>query len=693
MRRRRYGAGVILSAMLLALLSACGGGGSSDTASSVDSSTAGTVITAVDPYVIGAVFQEIDADGNVRQISTPSGENGLASFEQEVQLGSTVVAFSTGLHNWAPFKGTLKRKVEQADSSFVVSPLTTLAAEISNSKVLNMLQSLDDDPEFPWSFDNVDIEADPMLALQGKTNPAFVDYAPLIANLAVNAALNMIPPDSADLDEVVKGVVSRLMVDVNGNGTSDVVDAMTAVAGADFDDCVSSFAAITDYLIRELAEEVLVTYSADDDLDPADEDLIALTREGVGELHLVVLAMAVEGFSTVELLALLEGIDLPDIKALVETSATKGAVVIDSEGGVGVPLLTVRERLEEGYTKFLFDYHVTDEMVKILAEAESFYVAKLLIGMDDSATQADKDEARFLGSFADLVLLFNPFSDFTDNGLNTLGDIYDAFGVPLNANRSWALPVEEGAEIDPVSETPTSGEFQQALATMLLSRLQIIVDNLALVSSEFILQREELGGTEFDYGDVLFMRGLAQAMHAQVSLQLAYNLNANLYDSQSMTKEEFLAVNQAFGSLSSGYANHLAAAKTMLAGAADDLLAAVNAIEAESDFDADQTDDLIAFYEEDAEDMAENFADIKAFLANFKVGLSGPVVFNEGTFDEVSLDFSYIFGGIGLREKAPEYSGNVPGYFPDATMGGVITDTVQLDINEDQDDDGSPDCL
>ncbi|KPJ97375.1 MAG: hypothetical protein AMJ60_11505 [Desulfobacterales bacterium SG8_35] len=113
------------------LLTACSGGGDS----SIDLSGGGVSSQgiAVDPYIEGAVFQEVDADTGavLQRQSSPSDEFGLFTFPRPLTPGSVVEMkiSNKGLHGGAPYQGMLRRQVTATDEyPVVVSPLTTMLA-------------------------------------------------------------------------------------------------------------------------------------------------------------------------------------------------------------------------------------------------------------------------------------------------------------------------------------------------------------------------------------------------------------------------------------------------------------------------------------------------------------------------------------------------------------------------------------
>ena len=686
MKRKVFTLRTAVGIALLALLTACGGSSSDPI---VATGTTGTTLTAVDPYIVGAVFRELDSAGEPVQDSTPSDENGQAVFTDAVQSGNSIVMISSGQHSGAQFKGTLKRKVEVAAENMVISPLTTLAAELGSTAAAVTVLT-----DAGLVVSAADIDADPMLALAGKTAASLgqTDLVQLVANLAVNAALNMVgASNSSDLTTIVQKVAAKLQVDADNDGTPDILNALQAVSGAGVDDAVGSLAGLTDTMIDQVE-----------------------TAKNAGTIT-----------DNAQVASQVETMTLPPASEVVTTAAAgNGTVAITDGGTVTAPVVTVREMLVEGFAALdRFETSATAPVAELMTAVSKFKSAKGLIASDTAASQAEKDQARFFGAFAELLVLTKPYSDLTENGLNNLGDILDAFGIEKGAVRGDfdTLPVEDctTGDCDWVAlpaDSPTSGELQQAVGAMLLSRLQLVVDDMSKVSAAFKLSRSEpglnaSGETEYDYADALMVKGIAQAMRAQISLLSAYDLDIDLdaqQSSQSTTVEAFLADNPDLGELATAYATRLASAKADFSAAADSITAAIDALVAETATDSDQTDDLISFYTEscnwdssqqtmvcteDTAAMAADIADAKAGLAEIKAGLNGPVTFDEGTADAVTVDFSQLFAGISLRGQMPTFVGDVPGQFPDATLGGVLVTPSQVDINQDLDADGSPDLL
>jgi len=133
--------------LLPILLTACNGGsgGSSVTDPSASASSAyGGIV--VDPYISGAILQEIADDGRtvLQRVSSPSDAQGRFSFQQALTEGSTIEikVSNPGQHVDATNQVMLRRKVLPGETGeLIVSPLTTLIANGSTEDdVVGLLQ-------------------------------------------------------------------------------------------------------------------------------------------------------------------------------------------------------------------------------------------------------------------------------------------------------------------------------------------------------------------------------------------------------------------------------------------------------------------------------------------------------------------------------------------------------------------------
>lgn len=176
-----------LLAFLLAAAALYGCGGESSDGPEATTVRSGV---AVDPYIEGAVFQEVTAGGSLRQRqSTPSDDQGRFQFSSPLLDGSTVEMKpgARGIHAGAPFGGLLKRTVREGDGEpLVVSPLTTLVANgVTPERLLELLTAA--------GFDGLGVEdlaTDPMAGLSDRIEEVGVaDLRLLQANMAAHALL------------------------------------------------------------------------------------------------------------------------------------------------------------------------------------------------------------------------------------------------------------------------------------------------------------------------------------------------------------------------------------------------------------------------------------------------------------------------------------------------------------------------
>lgn len=671
-------------------LSACGGGGGSNPGTQQtggETPQTGGVGIAVDPYIVGAVFNEVQVVAGVetvQQTSTPSDEKGRFTFASPFTLGSFIVMTTTkGMHNGAPFEGTLKREVD-GSGELVASPLTTLLAE-----------GLDEDQVVELIAADASAEEKAELKSKLKNNPMESiesgDDRLLIAAIAVNVALRVLEDNvaSANLGDIIAAVIEVLETKVFNQENDD----------KDLDDRIGTAVALSDYVADEIDET---------------ED-----------------SNAVKGIVTTGLVN----------AVFVGAAQNGGQVVIEAdENGLPVaaaPATSVEALLEKGFAAFDRASsakpmaNTTDDL---LDAVKYFSAAAVQVPYDSAATQNDKDTAYFFGAVAQILSLADPYSDAVDNGRNNLGDILDAFGFSADRENSdlivypeTCIEVDTGSWIytdcqaDPLPlTTPTTGELQQFLFSKLGTELGGAVAALGKVSSGFAKSWSDpvdQVATEFDYADALFLKSIAQAMLGQLNIQQAYDLDVDIYgeeqasdtakaNNQSRTAEDFLAEHPTLGTLKD--ATKVAAAQGYLSAAADSLLAAMASMESEQDAGVEQINDFINYYDEvctyspesgfscvyDAEGTQVMIASAKSDIAQFKTALSGSTTFDQGTADnadDLTLNFGRFFAGVDLRALVPDFQGDVPGDFPDATLGGIIE--TGFDLNQDLDDDKSPDLL
>lgn len=652
--------GMLLVAALA--MAGCGGGGGSSS-SAVSGGTDGAQGgIAVDPYVIGAVFAEIGADGQTIQTSNESNEQGIFSFSNALKNGSIIVITENrGIHNGVPFTGTLKRKVDSSENRLVTSPLTTLLAEgATETDIVSLLDAA-----------GIQVEAADLTK-----NP--VELAPtkpglLIGAIAANAARTLAGEQSGALSPLLKNLFQDLapLVKKTIMDGANARQNINAAAGA--------AVAIVNLVVSEVQSQV--------------------RQDNTTNIESALNTIA-------------GGITDQFITEVYEESETGNVEIVTDNGSLTIvtPSATISGYLEKGFAA-LNNASETSSTDALLSAVTNFNAAAALVDTDTSATLNEKDTALFFGAFSQLASLANPYSDLVDNGLNNVGDILDAFGFNGNDLRSnFDLISHPGTALS--SDAPTTADLQAFLFNKVSTELTAAVARFNRVSNSFNHEWADPSDqqlTEFDYADALFMKGLAQAMLAQLNIQEAYEIDVDIdaedramLNNPDRTKEEFLTANPNVGKLKADAETKLATAKTHLGNAIDTAQAAVAAIEAETDTDLGQQNDFISFYTEtcnwnqnyseytcayDATLAAADLAAVKQGLVDAKTGLT------EGTttINGVSVDVAKFFTGVDFREKTPAYTGNLSGMFPDPTLGGVLKSGIN--INEDLDEDSRPDIL
>ncbi|APG26946.1 hypothetical protein A7E78_03315 [Syntrophotalea acetylenivorans] len=177
---------MILVAVML-LLPGCGGGGGGGGGGSDSASVSGgTSGVAVDPYIVGAVFEEVSPEEQVLQRSSISDAEGNFRFPQTIRTDSTIriKEDQKGTHAGKPYEGSL-RGIADHSGALVASPLTTLLANgFSSGQVIAMLEDAGIS-----GLQEGDLYNDPMVGLAGLETFTDDDLVLLQASMAVNSFL------------------------------------------------------------------------------------------------------------------------------------------------------------------------------------------------------------------------------------------------------------------------------------------------------------------------------------------------------------------------------------------------------------------------------------------------------------------------------------------------------------------------
>lgn len=698
---RSIGFGSVLA--LAAALAACGGGGGGGAPSGPREGV------AVDPYVLGAVLQELTPAGALVQESSPSDALGAFRFPGALHPGNRVAMVVKGVHNGTPYPVSLAAEVPPR-GALVVSPLTTLIASgafTADSAAALIRQALPGS-----SVGAQDVLADPMSrVLDG--DAADADRRLLAGNIAVGAALAITHGDagSPQLPALVAAIAPRVLAALSLTGSPEAV-ASAAAAVAAYVAAVSTTAAE---------------------------------------------AAAAAGAITDGLLA----------ELVAAAAGGRFAAIVVAGGALqaGTSAATVEAHLGAGHAA-LDRLASTRETDALLTAVNEFSTAAALADTDASATAARKDEAFFYAGLARVAALAQPYSDATDDGLDDLGALFDAYGLGgTNADRasftSYAfLECEDvlqpgtGAVVGQschLKQLPASAPKGRALQAFAMSRLSAgLRGALALldrVSPSFVATRQVAGEPlELDATDVQLARTVALGMLAVIEVQYAYDLDVDLSRLQALAAGEGSG-----GGVTQGDARRLArfvaAPVRALAPAQDEeygprqfladypsflrlvsapslrqargdaldacasALATLDLLEAETD---DPSDDFFRVGGERCEwspeeqevicspiDASAEIAEVRARLEEVRAVLSDGdrYTFDMGTADpadDVVIAPARFFAGIDLRAKLPAFdagaSGAAPGMFPDPTFGGFLVSSP-FALDSDVDHDGSPDVF
>ncbi len=287
----------------------------------------------------------------------------------------------------------------------------------------------------------------------------------------------------------------------------------------------------------------------------------------------------------------------------------------------------------------------------------------------------DADTARFFAAFSRMASLWYNMSSTgnANNGLNTLGDILDAFGC--NASGRDPLHPQDLVCTKPLpSGAPTGAQLQTFIANVIEPELQGAISNLGSVSQSFnVTWTEPFGGKQVisDYGDVLTLKSAAEFLLGWVIVENSYNLDDNIANTVNtkQTMQAFLASNPNFLTLVD--ASQLPTAQSIWGSSSQDTLAAISWMQSRT---SSQSNYFISL-------ASINPSKINKFIKavnELNTTLTGPYnIYDDktGNLDAI-FNLSKFFTGLNLRSLLPSYSGNHPTVFPDPTFDGIWTSYI-----------------
>lgn len=332
--------------------------------------------------------------------------------------------------------------------------------------------------------------------------------------------------------------------------------------------------------------------------------------------------------------------------------------------------------------------HSTDDIV---TAATALDTAARNAAADTTATEGQRNQAYFFGAAARMALLSNPYPNAWPAAMNTIGDVFDAYG--FGGTRAQRSKLETIQFTDCTSGTcrmiripatsPRTVALQGFLYDKVLPELQEAATRLGKVTATF--QATITYGSRkvsFDRTDALFLKGVAEAAIAAIQIQKAYDLDVDLSAAQNggpWTADSFFAANPTFLRLKT--ASGLPAARAGAVTAVQTMKQAVASLKAET---GDQADHFIKLTSTRCTyanftytcttvyNPPDQIASMESSLdmAAAALAASGPYTTtqNGGTVTFVPDAF---FAGVDLRAKLPT-SVYVGAPMPDPTLGGVL---------------------
>lgn len=374
----------------------------------------------------------------------------------------------------------------------------------------------------------------------------------------------------------------------------------------------------------------------------------------------------------------------------------------------------------------------------LLRQAADNLVAAADLANTTQDLSATADAARFFGAISRLASLgVHTESDGVENGLNNFSDVLDAIGVPaVSTTRDWSNLIQPPQTcIDYTSPfpytdctpnlpatSPSSGEILTLLDSKLNTQLDLAIADLGNIPAGFsynFTDPQTLEVTNFDYGDVLALIAVAHGIKAELAIDMAYDLNldidATINGTGPASVQAFMDANPTVGTLdASRYATELAQAKIDLQTALTTMQSAIDVIEAEGLDPLQQSGEFISLISSywgcdpavttscfpiEINNTTEEIANFRDGISKALAGLNGPITVDDNmtpatTSDDTIIDPSKFFAGISFRDLLPGFTGDeANGFFPDTSMGGVLFQTPNLNLNQDLDGNGVTDLL
>ncbi len=273
-----------------------------------------------------------------------------------------------------------------------------------------------------------------------------------------------------------------------------------------------------------------------------------------------------------------------------------------------------------------------------------------------------------------------------DNGLETIGDLLDAFDCSQDGREGWWEDLDGdgykcGSGPVPIT-SPTGMELQAWLYEKVGPVLEAGIENLNDVSEDFSLDFRvpNTSHTErfvSDYADVLVLRTFFRMLLASIQIQYASNLDVdfhfldNLYPDHIVHMEDILYYYDSFLTRIGNYYSLLDDAKRQLASMSDDAMGAIDLLK-NRDYGGGVN------YLLDLEDLSDS-EQMKADLNSFKNSLDGDAEIEiKGLVRSINLS-PFFAGLLDIRDFLPDFVKDEPveGTM-DGSFGGMVDPPLEL---------------
>jgi len=299
--------------------------------------------------------------------------------------------------------------------------------------------------------------------------------------------------------------------------------------------------------------------------------------------------------------------------------------------------------------------------------------------------QSQVDEARFFAALSTVAAVyFDVPSDGNPGDLNRAGDLLDLLGTGCpNVQRNNPQGLWRACYHKQYYSAPSGPQLQTFLyGNVFRPALLSAVSNLGQISDNFQSRqwtipvgKQTLTLTS-DKGDALFFKAYFEVLLASIAVEQSYDLTGiQTGVTQKLTEEQYLSQNPNLLRLKSNGATTLTEAKGYLNSAIDDLKATINFIQNQRKQPVPTTELITLAPAGKTIDANKQLLTLEAL----KNSLSGAT-----TVGQVIVNLSEAFGPAGiqdLRSLVPAVTGNVPGFFPDASFGGVLVSGFNVNKN------------